>query len=261
MERINLVELCAGYGSQALAFKQLGLPYDIVAWSEFDPESKKPLDEQPAVIAHNLLHPEAKGRNLGDMTKIDWKAWRKQHPQIEIDLLTYSTPCQSISQAGLQHGLTEGSGTRSSILWYTENAIRELLPKYLLQENVKALISRKFLPDFLKWQRKVEALGYTNYWKVMNAKDYGVPQNRERVFMVSIRNDIERNTFTFPYPRKLQTVLADILEQDADKSFFLKDEMVEKFLRNKEKEGDEYIYRVTERKFTEGELQEILANG
>lgn len=180
MERINLVELCAGYGSQALAFKQLGLPYDIVAWSEFDPESKKPLDEQPAVIAHNLLHPEAKGRNLGDMTKIDWKAWRKQHPQIEIDLLTYSTPCQSISQAGLQHGLTEGSGTRSSILWYTENAIRELLPKYLLQENVKALISRKFLPDFLKWQRKVEALGYTNYWKVMNAKDYGVPQNRER---------------------------------------------------------------------------------
>lgn len=151
MERINLVELCAGYGSQALAFKQFGLPYDIVAWSEFDPESKKPLDEQPAVIAHNLLHPEAKGRNLGDMTKIDWKAWRKQHPQIEIDLLTYSTPCQSISQAGLQHGLTEGSGTRSSILWYTENAIRELLPKYLLQENVKALISRKFLPDFLKW--------------------------------------------------------------------------------------------------------------
>lgn len=261
MERINLVELCAGYGSQALAFKQLGLPYDIVAWSEFDPESKKPLDEQPAVIAHNLLHPEAKGRNLGDMTKIDWKAWRKQHPQIEIDLLTYSTPCQSISQAGLQHGLTEGSGTRSSILWYTENAIRELLPKYLLQENVKALISRKFLPDFLKWQRKVEALGYTNYWKVMNAKGYGVPQNRERVFMVSIRNDLERNTFTFPSPRKLQTVLADILEQDADKSFFLKDEMVEKFLRNNEKEGDEYIYRVTDRKFTEGELQEILANG
>lgn len=95
----------------------------------------------------------------------------------------------------------------------------------------------------------------------MNAKDYGVPQNRERVFMVSIRNDIERNTFTFPYPRKLQTVLADILEQDADKSFFLKDEMVEKFLRNNEKEGDEYIYRVTERKFTEGDLQEILANG
>ena len=80
MEKINLVELCAGYGSQALAFKQLGLSYDIVAWSEFDPESKKPLDEQPAVIAHNLLHPEAKGRNLGDMTKIDWKAWRKQHP-------------------------------------------------------------------------------------------------------------------------------------------------------------------------------------
>lgn len=255
---MNLIELCAGYGSQALAFKKAGIPYDIVAWSEFDPESNKPLDSQPAVIAHNLLHPEAKGRNLGDMTKIDWEAWKREHSDIEVDLLTYSTPCQSISQAGLQHGLAEGSGTRSSILWYTENAVNVLRPKYLLQENVKALVSKKFRPDFFRWCRKLENLGYTNHVKVMNAADYGIPQHRERVFMLSVRNDIGRDTFKFPTPWQLETVLADVLEEEVDAKFFLRDEMVQKFLKNNEKEGDDMTYVVTGKFLTKDDVDKIL---
>ena len=117
------------------------------------------------------------------------------------------------------------------------------------------------MPDFMQWYDVLQDLGYTNYWSIMNAKDYEVPQNRERVFMVSIRNDLDRESFLFPSPFKLERTLADVLEEDADKSFFLKDAMVKKFLRNNEKEADKYIYRVTDRKFTEDELQEILANG
>ena len=257
MKTINLIELCAGYGSQALAFKKLGIPYNISAWAEFDPESKRPLEQQPAVIAHDILHPEAKGRNLGDMTKIDWWAWREKHSE-EIDLLTYSTPCQSISQAGLQHGIAEDSGTRSSILWYTENAIRALQPRYLLQENVKALVSKKFMPDFQKWCNRVEDLGYTNYWKVMNAKDYGVPQNRERVFMVSVRNDIGRDSFKFPLPWELDKCLADVLEDDVEQQYFLADSMVQKFLENNEETKGEFAYAVTDHFLSEEEINNLM---
>lgn len=258
MKTINLVELCAGYGSQALAFKKLGIPYEIVAWCEFDPESKRPLDQQPAVIAHDLLHPEAKGKNLGDMTKADWAKWQSENPEVQVDLLTYSTPCQSISQAGLQHGIAEGSGTRSSILWDTAKAIETLQPKYLLQENVKALVSKKFMPDFQKWCKVVEDLGYTNYWKVMNSKEYGVPQNRERVFMLSVRNDLGRKTFNFPEPWELTTTLADVLEDDVEPQYFLADTMVEKFLKNNESEDDDMTYKVTDSFLTQEEIDRLI---
>ena len=251
---INVITTFSGYDSQCLALRKAGIDFDLVAWAEFDPQSKQPLEKQPAVIAHNLLFPEYKDRNLGDMAKADWQKFKG----IDIDLFTYSFPCTDISQAGLMKGLSRDSGTRSSCLWYCEAAISTLRPKYLLMENVKNLVSKKFMPDFMQWYDVLQGLGYTNYWKVMNAKDYGVPQNRERVFMVSIRNDLGRNTFTFPSPWKLKTVLADVLEEDADKSFFLKDDMVKKFLRNNEKEGNEYIYRVTDRKFTEEEIQEYI---
>lgn len=254
---INVITTFSGYDSQCLALRKAGIEFNLVAWAEFDPQSKQPLEKQPAVIAHNLLFPEYKDRNLGDMAKADWQRFKG----IDIDLFTYSFPCTDISQAGLMKGLSKDSGTRSSCLWYCEAAISTLRPKYLLMENVKNLVSKKFMPDFMQWYDVLQELGYTNYWKVMNAKDYGVPQNRERVFMVSIRNDLDRNSFTFPSPWELKMALADVLEEDADESFFLKDAMVEKFLRNNEKEGEEFIYKTTDRKFTEDELQEILANG
>lgn len=254
---INVITTFSGYDSQCLALRKAGIDFNLVAWAEFDPQSKLPVEKQPAVIAHNLLFPEYKDRNLGDMAKADWQKFKG----IDIDLFTYSFPCTDISQAGQMKGLSRDSGTRSSCLWYCEAAISTLRPKYLLMENVKNLVSKTFMPDFKEWCDVLQDLDYTNYWSIMNAKDYGVPQNRERVFMVSIRNDLDRDSFTFPSPWELKMALADVLEEDADQSFFLKDAMVEKFLRNNEKEGDEYIYRITDRKFTEDELQEILANG
>ena len=117
------------------------------------------------------------------MTKIDWE----KVP--DMDLLFYSTPCQSVSAAGLQHGFAEGSGTRSSIIWNVRDAVIAKKPKYLCLENVKAMVSGKFVGMFNLWQRELERLGYVNFAQVLNAKDFGVPQNRERIFLVSIRMD------------------------------------------------------------------------
>lgn len=226
----RLVTLCSGYDSQSLAFKRLDIPFELAAWAEFEPEKPNvPLESQPAVVAHNLLFPRWSDRNKGDMTKIDWESFKASYPH-EIDLLTYSTPCQSISSAGLQHGLAKGSGTRSSILWYTENAISILKPKYLIQENVKALVSKKFMPYFVEWCSLVESYGYINAYKVMNAKDYSVPQNRERVFMVSMRKDLGRKSFVFPEAVPLVRKLKDVLLQDVDEKYYLNQQKVDDFV-------------------------------
>ena len=138
----------------------------------------------------------------------------------DFDLFTYSFPCQSISNSGLQHGFKEGSGTRSSLLWECRKAIAAKHPKYLLMENVKALVSKKFIQDFNTWLLELEGYGYVNFWQVLNATDYGVPQNRERVFCVSILRTDENNvpTFHFPHPSQLDKRLKDVIEKSEDGS-------------------------------------------
>lgn len=137
--------------------------------------------------------------------------------------------CQSISSAGLQHGFTEGSGTRSSIIWNVRDAIKVKRPRYLLLENVKAMVSKKFLPMFQLWCDEVERLGYRNYHQVLNAKDYGVPQNRERIFLVSIRDDVEQS-FQFPKPQELTLTLDDVLEDEVERKYYLSHERIEGLL-------------------------------
>ena len=209
---IKVGTLCSGYDSQCLALERLKrdypeFDYELSWWSEIDKFAEK---------AHNALFPQWADRNKGDMTQIDWS---KCEP---IDLLFYSTPCQSVSQAGLQHGFTEGSGTRSSIIWNVRDAIRILKPKYAILENVSAMVSGKFIDMFNLWQRTLEELGYRNYAKVLNAKDYGVPQNRERIFLVSIREDVDLH-FYFPNPFKLEKRLVDVLEDDVDEKYYISD--------------------------------------
>lgn len=236
---LKVITLCSGYDSQCLALNRLkrdypDFDYKLVAWAEFDPESKAPLHKQPAVIAHNALFPQWENRNLGDITKVDWA----NVP--DCDLLFYSTPCQSISAAGLQHGFAEGSGTRSSIIWNVRDAVIALKPKFLCLENVEAMVSGKFVGMFNLWQRELEKLGYANFAQVLNAKDYGTAQNRARIFLVSIRVDDENNLpkFYFPKPFPLTKRLKDYLEDEVDEKYYLSDERVQGFLDSTEKEQD-----------------------
>ena len=225
--KIRVVTLCSGYDSQCLALERIkrdfpDFDYELIAWAEFDPDSKAPsIDKQPAVIAHNALFPQWSDRNMGDITKADWSVIKEP-----IDLLCYSTPCQSISNAGLQHGFKEGSGTRSSVIWSVLNAIKTLRPKYLLMENVAAMVQSKFIKDFHEWQNAVASLGYTHYTDILNSKDFGVAQNRERVFMVSVRNDIGMRYY-FPRSFKLEKRLKDVLEVNVDEKYYLSDKMID----------------------------------
>ena len=203
MKTIRVFEAFAGYGSQALALERLEAAYpdkvhfEYVGISEIEPN---------AIKAYRALHGESIP-NFGDITKIDW-------PQVsDFDLFTYSYLCTDISSSGLQRGFEPGSGTRSSLLWECERAIKIKRPKYLLMENVKALTQKKFMPLFNKWLGLLASYGYTSYWQVLNAADFGIPQNRERVFAVSIHG--EHKPFAFPNGVPLDKTVENILE-DAD---------------------------------------------
>lgn len=221
--KINVVTLCSGYDAQCLALERLkrnypNFDYELIDWAEID---------KYAIQAHDALFPKYADRNIGDITSCDWSKITQS-----IDLLTYSTPCQSISSAGKQEGLKKDSGTTSSIIWSVLNAIDALKPKYLLMENVKALVSSKFIGDFHEWQAELVKRGYSNFAKVLNSKDFGVPQNRERVFMVSILNCDE--TYHFPNPFPLEKRLMDILDAEVDESYYLSSKIIDTFNKRNE---------------------------
>lgn len=223
--KIKVITLFSGYDSQCLALDRMkeqhpDFDYELIAWSEID---------RFAIQAHNLIYPQWADRNMGDVSKIEWE----QYPHLkDCDLMTYSFPCQSVSSAGNQAGLEKGSGTTSSLLWECEKAIKVLKPKYLLMENVKALVSKKFMPFFQEWINLVDdGYGYRSYWKVINATDYGIPQNRERVFMVSIRDDIMQG-YDFPEPFPLTLTLDDVLDDDVDERYYLKNDRIEGLLNS-----------------------------
>lgn len=216
----------SGYDSQLMAAdvlkeKHPDFSWRCVGWSDID---------KYACQMHNLVFPQYADRALGDITKIDWQEVKRSLNGRDIDLFTYSSPCQDISQAGKQMGLQEGSDTRSALLWRVADTVDVLKPKYLLQENVAALVSKKFLPDFQKWLDKLSSLGYVSRWARLNAKDYGVPQNRDRVFCLSMRRDVAFD-YQFPDPVPLDRRLADVLEEEVAERFFLKDDAVSKFLK------------------------------
>ena len=208
MDKLKVFEAFSGYGSQSIALRNLGIPHEVVAISEID---------KYAIKAYEAIHGSA--LNLGDISKI------KVEDVPQHDLFTYSFPCQDLSVAGKQAGL--GKGTRSGLLYECEKIIEYCRPKYLLLENVKNLVGKKFKPQFDEWLDYLEGLGYTNYWKVLNAKDYGVPQNRERVFVVSILGDHE--PFEFPDKMALDKCIADILEDEVDEKYYLSEEIQNRF--------------------------------
>ena len=139
----------------------------------------------------------------------------------------HGSPCQDFSLAGKNAGGDKGSGTRSSLMYETIRIVEKLKPKYVIWENVKNLLSKKHRHNFDAYLEAMEQLGYTNYYQVLNSKDYGIPQNRERVFTISIREDINK-VFTFPQKQELILRLKDMLEDKVDEKYYLSDEMIDK---------------------------------
>lgn len=215
---ITINELFSGIGAQVAALKRNGVKFNVVGISEID---------KYAIKSYEAIN--GKTRNYGDISKAEALDY--------ADLWTYSFPCTDISSAGKQEGLTDKTGkqTRSGLLFEVERLLKKSVengnqPKYLLLENVKNLVGKKFKPEFDKWLQTLDSLGYNNYWKVLNAKDYGVPQNRERVFVVSIRKDVDTRGYTFPEPFKLNRRLKDVLETNVDEKYYLKQDLVETFI-------------------------------
>lgn len=246
MEEIKVFTAFSGYDSQMLALRRLlqidRIKSTLVGWSEID---------KYAIIAHDALFPGVP--NYGDIAKIRWS------DVPDFDLFTYSFPCQDISNAGLRRGLQQDSGTRSALLWECERAITYKRPKYLLMENVKALLNKKNKTELVKWISKLESLGYSNFCKVLNSADYGVPQSRERVFLVSIHS--ESATYNFPKPFELRKSLRDILEDCVSDKYYLSENAIKSFIaysERKQKEGCGFKFEPTD---GSGSAKTLTASG
>lgn len=211
--KLKVFEAFAGIGAQHQALKNIGANFEIVGISEID---------KFAIASYNAIHGEVP--NYGDISKLD----EKEISNIQMDIFTYSFPCQDISLAGHQKGLDKGSNTRSSLLWECEKVIKTSRPRVLLMENVKNLVGKKNKPNFEKWLNLLESYGYTNYWEVLNAKDYGVPQNRERVFVVSILGD--HKPYTFPKMKKLSKKLKEIANCNNEEKYYLNQKQIDKMV-------------------------------
>ena len=201
-DKPKLFESFAGIGCQRMAFDRLGIDYESVGISEID---------KYAIKSYMAIHGDTK--NYGDITKVKGK----ELP--EIDVFTYSFPCTDLSKAGKQKGL---NATRSGLVYEVLRILHEMdhKPQVLIMENVVDLVQTKFIREFQEIQVELESMGYVNYTEVLNGKDYGVAQNRERVFMVSILGDYY---YEFPKPIMLEKRLKDYLEESVDEKYYLTD--------------------------------------
>ena len=195
--KLKVLELFGGIGACTAVLKRLGIDFEVADYVEID---------KYAVASYNAI-------NKTNFEPQDITKWDKD---IEVDLIMSGSPCQDFSLAGLGKGGDKGSGTRSSLMYENIRIIEKLKPKYVIWENVKNLLSKKHIHNFNAYLEAMEELGYYSYYQVLNAKDYGIPQNRERVFTISIRKDINK-LFTFPPKQELKLKLKDLLEDEVDK--------------------------------------------
>lgn len=160
---IKILELFGGIGACSKALERLGIDYEIADYVEID---------KYAVASYNAIH----NTNFESQDICNW------NKDIEVDLIMHGSPCQDFSLAGKQAGGDKDSGTRSSLMYETIRIVEKLKPKYVIWENVKNLLSEKHRHNFDAYLNTMESLGYTNYYQVLNAKNYGIPQNRESVY-------------------------------------------------------------------------------
>ena len=214
--KLKILELFGGIGACSKALERLGIDYEIADYVEID---------KYAVKSFNAIH----NTNFEPQDICKW------NKDIKVDLIMHGSPCQDFSLAGKQAGGDKDSGTRSSLMYETIRIVEKLKPKYVIWENVKNLLSKKHRHNFDAYLETMASLGYVNYYQVLNAKDYGIPQNRERVFTVSILdNQTEKDEkislivkdFRFPEKKELKLKLKDMLEDEVDEKYYLSDKMI-----------------------------------
>lgn len=231
---IRLIELFAGIGAQAKALENLGVEFEHYRICEFD---------KYAVKSYNAVH--GTQFETSDITQIHAEDLAVTETDKYTYILTYSFPCTDLSNAGKRAGMSRESGTRSGLLWQVERLLKEMdeLPQILLMENVPEVVSDKNIADFAEWIAFLDGLGYRSKYEILNAKDYGVPQNRARCFMVSWRGDF---FYDFPKPIPLELRLKDVLEDEVDEKYYLSDEAAAKLVLNapqREKERERERWR------------------
>lgn len=217
---MTVLSLFSGIGAFEKALDNLGVEYNLVNYCEIDKYASK---------SYAAIHNVSETMNLGDITKVNEKELPKN-----IDLITYGFPCQDISLAGKQKGLfnADGSKTRSGLFFEALRINEATKPRVAIAENVKNLTGKKFKQQFEIVLKSLEEAGYNNYWQVLNAKDYGIPQNRERVFIVSVRKDIDNGLFQFPQGFPLKLRLKDMLDDIVDEKYYISTDKVNQFILN-----------------------------
>lgn len=215
---IRLIELFAGIGAQAKALENLGAEFEHWKAVEFD---------KYAMRSYNAVH--GTDFKTSDIRNIHAADLEIRDTDKYCYIMTYSFPCQDLSSSGKHTGMTKGSGTRSGLLWEVERLLDECetLPQVLLMENVPLILSEKNIEDFQQWRSKLEQLGYQNYVELLNAKDYGIPQNRNRCFMVSLLGEY---SYEFPPKQELNLRLKDMLETEVDEKYYISDKVINSLL-------------------------------
>ena len=219
---IRLIELFAGYGSQSMALRNIGAQFEHYRVVEFD---------KYAIASYNAVH----GTDFPtmDITKVHAKDLDICDTGKYCSLMTYSFPCTDLSLAGKQAGMKKGSGTRSGLLWEVERILSEIresageLPQVLFMENVPQVHADANMADFQKWIDFLSDLGYVSYWQDLNAKDYGVAQNRNRCFMFSFLGEYN---YHFPLPIPLAKRIKDYLEDEVDEKYYIGNEKAQKLI-------------------------------
>lgn len=204
MEKLRVLSLFSGIGAFEKALTNIGVDFELINYCEIDKYASK---------SYSAIHNVDESFNLGDITKIEVCKLN------DFDLLTHGSPCQSFSISGKQEGGDKGSETRSSLMWNTVEIIKSKKPKYVIWENVKNVLSKKHVHNFELYIEELNNLGYTSYHKVLNSKDFKIPQNRERIFVISILG--EHNAYEFSTGYKLEVKLKDVLEESVDEKFYM----------------------------------------
>lgn len=226
INKLKLLSLFSGIGAFEKALDNIGVDYDLVGYSEVDDGYGRAVQD-----VYETLH-EANGKYLGLVQNVQGENLGR------IDIITHGSPCQNFSVAGTKEGGDKGSGTQSSLMWETVRIVGEVKPKIVIWENVKGVLYESNIKNFNKYINELNKMGYISHHEVLVGSDYGAPQKRERIYVVSILGG--SIDFEFPNPTNKNTVLRDILETNVDEMYDVPISMIHGWINKKPPFGDRF---------------------